>query len=123
MGSNTRTRLTTACAAVAVLASGLGRGGSAWADNALSATSATGTQALSVTFNVTNTNTSALPCSSDGRPYQVHGTLVGPSSDLTGAGAGPVTVYLHGFNIAGWMWHFQFVDGYDYATTMARSGH
>jgi len=75
------------------------------------------------TFEVTNTDTSAVPCTSDGRRYQVHGTLVGPSSQLAGPKASAVTVYLHGFNIAGWMWHFKAVDGYDYAAAMARLGH
>ena len=66
------------------------------------------------TFEVTNTNTSAMPCTSDGRRYQVHGNLVGPPSELARPKAGAVTVYLHGFNVAGWMWHFKAVDGYDY---------
>ena len=74
-------------------------------------------------FDVTNTNTSGVPCPSDGLPYQVHGTLVAPSSELAATETGAVTVYLHGFNVAGWMWNFQAVDGYDYASAMAQRGH
>jgi len=76
-----------------------------------------------VVFEVTNGNTSGVPCTPDGGPYQVHGTLVGPSSDLAGTKAAAVAVYLHGFNVAGWMWNFKAVDGYDYAAAMARLGH
>jgi pimeloyl-ACP methyl ester carboxylesterase len=74
-----------------------------------------------VVFDVTDANTSGVPCTSDGSPYQVHGTLVAPAS--AGTRAAPITVYLHGFNVAGWMWNFKAVDGYDYAAAMARRGH
>ena len=76
-----------------------------------------------VVFDVANGNTSGVPCTSNGSPYQVHGTLVTPPSDLAGTKAAAVTVYLHGFNVAGWMWNFKAIDGYDYAAAMARRGH
>ena len=77
----------------------------------------------SVVFDVTHTNTSDVPCTSDGNRYQVHGTLVGPASELSPPKAASVTVYLHGFNVAGWMWDFKAVPGYDYAAAMAQRGH
>ena len=76
-----------------------------------------------VVFDVANGNTSGVPCTSDGSPFQVHGTLVAPLSDLAGTKAAAITVYMHGFNVAGWMWNFKAVDGYDYAAAMARRGH
>ena len=64
-----------------------------------------------VVFDVTNRNTSGVPCTADGSPYEVHGTLVAPPSALAGNKAAAVTVYVHGFNVAGWMWNFKAING------------
>jgi pimeloyl-ACP methyl ester carboxylesterase len=75
-----------------------------------------------VTFQVWNTNTSLVPCASDGLPYEVKGHLVAPQSVLA-ASARAVTLYLHGAEAGEWMWRFKAVPGYDYALEMAKLGH
>lgn len=82
-----------------------------------------------VRFNVVNTNTSGVPCPSEGLPYVIRGQLVGPQRTLTGAGEKAVSLYLHGFdgtyaaNGDAAHWRFQAVPGYDHASEMARAGH
>src|SRR5258708_2205223 len=76
-----------------------------------------------VTFEVINRHTSAVPCASEGSSSLVHGPLVAPPSGLAGAKLGAITVYVHGYNVAGWMWNFKAVAGFDYAAAMAQRGH
>jgi hypothetical protein len=80
---------------------------------------------IAVSFDVVNTNRSALPCPSDGKPYVVTGHLVGPSSAFTSStDAGRVvTVLLTGQDEGEWAWRFKDVPGYDYAAEMAKLGH
>jgi hypothetical protein len=73
----------------------------------------------SVTFDVTNTNASDVPCSTDAGRYSIHGQLFLPPR---GTPAG-VTLYLHGLGFSSYFWHFTAVPGYDYATTQAEQGH
>jgi pimeloyl-ACP methyl ester carboxylesterase len=70
-----------------------------------------------VAFRVQNTNTSQVPCQSDGASYVVRGHLTGPRS------ARAVTLYYEGFESGEWNWRFRRVPGYDYAADMARNGH
>jgi pimeloyl-ACP methyl ester carboxylesterase len=77
---------------------------------------------LPVSFEVTNTNTSRVPCPSDGRSYTVSGHLVAPDAVL-GAGSRAVTLYLHGLGYGEFYWRFQAVPGYDFAAAQARAGH
>lgn len=75
-------------------------------------------------FEVKNTNTSAVSCTSDGKGYEVKGTIIGPKAALAGGGAGgAIAVYLHGFGLGEWFWDFQAVPGYDYANELAALGH
>jgi pimeloyl-ACP methyl ester carboxylesterase len=74
---------------------------------------------VSVTFAVTNANTSDVPCPTDGRGYSIHGQLFLPPS-LTPNG---VTLYVHGLGFSSYFWHFTSVPGYDYATLLAQQGH
>jgi hypothetical protein len=76
-----------------------------------------------VAFKVTNTNTSGVPCESDGADYTVRGHLVAPRSALEGAGSRAVTVYLHGFNVGGFMWHPPGAPQLDHPAALARLGH
>jgi pimeloyl-ACP methyl ester carboxylesterase len=77
--------------------------------------------AIPVSFDVVNTNTSKVPCPTDGKPYTVEGDLVGLPSDLA-ASERAVTLYLHGSTISRFQWRMP-VPGYDYAWEMAKLGH
>lgn len=78
---------------------------------------------LPATFEVRNTNTSALACPSDGARYKVRGSLVAPSAALAGSRKPVVTLYVHGFNFGGQStFHFRAVRAYDYAWQMAKLG-
>lgn len=74
-----------------------------------------------VSFRVRNTNTSGVPCATDGRST-VRGRLAGPRWALN-AGSPLATLYLHGFAVSGFGWEFDAVPGYDYLAEMARLGH
>jgi pimeloyl-ACP methyl ester carboxylesterase len=78
-----------------------------------------------VTFAVRNTNTSTLPCPSDGAPYEVKGHLVAPRSAVSRSKAGKrgVTLYLHGRGFGEFLWNFTSVPSQNYATAQARAGH
>lgn len=77
-----------------------------------------------VTFNVVNQNRSLVPCLVDGKPYAIHGHLVGPASVLAAGGApDALTVYLHGIGWGEFYWHFTAVPSLDYASQMAALGH
>jgi hypothetical protein len=78
---------------------------------------------LPVSFQVRNTDTSALPCPSDGAEYSVRGHLVGPRSALEGPQSRAVTVYLHGFNVAAYMWRLPGFPQLDLPTALAKLGH
>lgn len=73
---------------------------------------------LPVSFTVQNVNRSLVPCATDGKTYEIKGSLISPTPFPDS-----VTLYLHGGTAGEWMWHFQAVPGYDYATEMARLGH
>ena len=99
-----------------VLAAAAGAPGSAAAAGGSIAT-------LPVTFEVRNTNTSALACPSDGARYEVRGSLVAPSAALDGRRPPVVTLYVHGFNFGGQStFHFRALPAYDYAWQMAKLG-
>src|SRR3954467_13450856 len=70
-----------------------------------------------IAFQVRDTNTSHVPCQSDGASYIVRGHLTGPRS------ARAVTLYYTGFESGEWNWRFRRVPGYDYAAEMAERGH
>jgi pimeloyl-ACP methyl ester carboxylesterase len=70
-----------------------------------------------VEFDVVNTNTSKVPCPTDGAPYVIRGRLVAPA-----AAAGAVTLYLHGVDAVGYM-HLTGAPDVDLATQLARRGH
>jgi alpha-beta hydrolase superfamily lysophospholipase len=78
---------------------------------------------LPVAFEVTNTNTSGVPCASDGGAYTVRGHLVGPRSALAGRRPRAVTLYLHGFNVGEFMWRPPGAPELDLAAALARRGH
>lgn len=78
-------------------------------------------ESLPVSFRVANTNSSGLPCPSDGRTYTVRGHLTGPRAALAHPRA--VTLYLFGYDAGEWNWRLRAVPGYDHALGMARTGH
>jgi pimeloyl-ACP methyl ester carboxylesterase len=89
---------------------------------ALAAPVSAGAVELPVSFEVKNTNTSHVPCPSDGRSYTVSGHLVAPRAALD-SGSQAVTLYLHGLGYGEFYWRFQAVPGYDFAGAQARAGH
>ena len=78
---------------------------------------------IPVAFEVQNTNTSDVPCASDGETYTVRGRLVGPRSVFEGSGPRAVTLYLHGFNVGAFMWHPPDAPHLDLPAALARLGH
>jgi pimeloyl-ACP methyl ester carboxylesterase len=87
------------------------------------AAEAPGVVDLPVAFKVKNTNTSALPCPSDGADYTVRGHLVGPRSALDSPKPRAVTVYLHGHNVGAFMWRLPGFPQLDLPTALAKLGH
>lgn len=75
-----------------------------------------------VAFHVKNTNTSALPCPSDGAAYTVRGHLVGPKSAFGPHGRRAVTLFLHGFNVGAYMWRLPGFPKLDVPRALARRG-
>lgn len=78
--------------------------------------------AIDVSFTVVNTNTSRVPCPSDGAPYTVRATLVGPRDLLASGRAGSVTVQVPSFGFDAY-WALAAVPSYDHAAAMAAEGH
>lgn len=76
---------------------------------------------LPVSFAVKNTNTSSVPCPSDGKGYTVKGRIVAPAAALASPKA--ATLYLHAVTWGAYYWRLQNIPGYDYATNMAEKGH
>jgi hypothetical protein len=74
-------------------------------------------------FEVRNTNTSGVPCPSDGDEYTMRGRLVGPRAQLKRPGPRAVTIYLHGFNNGGFMWRPPGAPALDHPAILARRGH
>lgn len=91
--------------------------------SALAGAPATDVLELRVSFTVRNSNTSGLPCPSDGAPYAVRGLLAGPAAAFAGGEAGAISVYLHGFSTGMFNWSFKAVEGYDLPVEMATLGH
>src|SRR6266576_2153667 len=78
---------------------------------------------LPVSFKVKNTNSSDMPCASDGARYTVRGHLVAPRSALDARGRRAITVYLHGFNVGAFMWRLPGFPQLDLPAALARLGH
>lgn len=76
---------------------------------------------LPVAFSVKNTNTTQVPCPSDGKDYTVKGHIVAPAGALDSPSA--ATLYLHAVTWGAYYWHLQDIPGYDYASNMAEKGH
>src|SRR3954454_18292768 len=72
-------------------------------------------------FRVTNTNSSGVPCASDGRHYTLRGHLTGPRAALRHPHA--VKVYLFGYEAGEWNWRLRSVRAYDHSARMASRGH
>jgi pimeloyl-ACP methyl ester carboxylesterase len=87
-------------------------------------TAAGATEVISIptSFPVTNVNGSGAPCQSDGKPYVLHGEIVGPRAVLMGTAPATATLYLHEYSFDDF-WHFQTVPGVDYASALAAAGH
>jgi pimeloyl-ACP methyl ester carboxylesterase len=78
---------------------------------------------LPVSFGVENTNSSGVPCPSDGAHYTVRGDLVGPRWAFEAKRRRAVTVYLHGINVGAFMWRLPGFPELDHAASLARRGH
>ncbi|MDB5065819.1 MAG: hypothetical protein JWM18_2253 [Chloroflexi bacterium] len=76
-----------------------------------------------VTFQVTNSNSSAVPCQSDAASYSIHGRLVGPASEFSPLSPSRAVVLdLHGLGYGQFFWDFEIVPGYDWSDAMASQG-
>ncbi|MBW0113332.1 alpha/beta hydrolase [Pseudonocardia sp. KRD-182] len=76
---------------------------------------------LPISFQVANTNRTAVPCASDGAEHTVRGTLVAPREALESGDA--AMLYLHAVTWGEYYWRFQEVPGYDAAHQLAEQGH
>jgi len=76
-----------------------------------------------VSFRVADTNTSGLPCLSDGAAYTVAGHLTAPRATFASPRASAVTMYLYGEDGGEWNWRLTSMPAYDHATQMAKLGH
>ena len=86
------------------------------------AASAGGVVELPVAFQVKNTDTSAVPCQSDGASYTVRGHIAGPRALLHAGGREAITLYLYGFETGEWQYRLTTVPGYDFGVELARLG-
>ena len=76
-----------------------------------------------VSFQVVNTNTTAIPCSEpDGARYTVHGHITAPQAALSGPSPPPLTLYLTGLEVGESNWRFTGVGGYDWPVELAKHG-
>jgi pimeloyl-ACP methyl ester carboxylesterase len=73
-----------------------------------------------VTFSVTNSNRTAVPCSSDGKAYTVKGHIVAPAAALDSPSS--ATLYLHAVTWGEYYWRLKNPAGYDYASQQAENG-
>ena len=76
---------------------------------------------LAVSFSVTNTNHTHVPCVSDGKAYTIRGHITAPASALDDPKA--ATLYLHAVTQGEFYWQFNAVPGYNVAQQQARNGH
>jgi pimeloyl-ACP methyl ester carboxylesterase len=78
---------------------------------------------LPVSFQVRNTNTTAVPCSvPDGSRYTVRGHITGPRSVLRRSAPPPITLYLTGLEAGESNWRFTRVPGYNWPLELAKLG-
>ncbi|MGH7818475.1 MAG: alpha/beta hydrolase [Candidatus Binatia bacterium] len=77
---------------------------------------------LPVSFEIENTNSSRVPCESDGKSYTISGYLVASPAALHSEERA-VTLFLHGLGYGEFYWRFQAVPGYDFAAMQADAGH
>ena len=73
-----------------------------------------------VAFDVVNTNTSQLPCATDGAPYVIRGRMVAPAAELASK-APAATLILHGVDAAGYL-HLTGAPDVDLARQLANRG-
>jgi pimeloyl-ACP methyl ester carboxylesterase len=74
-----------------------------------------------ISFTVQNTNTTTVPCASDGKEYTVRGTLVAPQEAVESGGS--VSLLLHAVTFDQDYWQFDGVEGYNVARQLAEEGH
>lgn len=74
-----------------------------------------------VSFSVQNVNTSAVPCSTDGKSYTVRGHITGPAGAVSAGSVAAGSLYLHGLELGEWFWRIP-VSGYDHVAEMAKNG-
>ncbi|MGQ0630986.1 MAG: alpha/beta hydrolase [Sporichthyaceae bacterium] len=75
---------------------------------------------IPISFEVTNTNTSKVTCSSDGKDYTVRGIVVGPKKAIEAGDA--ATLYLHAVTWGAYYFNLD-IPGHNYAQSMAERGH
>ncbi len=90
--------------------------------SATPATAAVSVASVPVSFSVTNQNTSALPCPTDGKEYTVVGHITGPKSLLKRNSISAAALYLHGDGVDERLWHYTKTPGHDYVGDMAEAG-
>lgn len=75
-----------------------------------------------VTFTVTNSNRSSIPCATDGKQYTIRGHLTGPAAELATNELPGGALYLHGLEVGEDFWRMPVVnDGF--VEELAQRGH
>ncbi|TMM02301.1 MAG: alpha/beta hydrolase [Actinobacteria bacterium] len=88
-----------------------------------SARAATSIVERPVSFQVKNTDTSGVACSSDGAEYTVRGHITGPRSALVGQAPRAIAMYLTGLDVGEWNWRLTSIPAYDWPLQMAKLGY
>ena len=107
---------------VAVVAVAAGAGAAPGGAASASRGAADDVVSIPASFPVQNVNGSGTSCQADGKPYVLHGEVVGPRAVLTGGAPVTATLHLHEYGFDDF-WHFRTVPGVDYAGAMALAGH
>lgn len=89
---------------------------------AADAGTATQLTVATLTFPVTNTNSTPLACTADGASYTLRARLVGPTRVLADRQVQRVNLLVHDFTAGRWFWSMPGHPGYDYAAALARAG-
>lgn len=81
-----------------------------------------GIRRATLTFRVTNTNATALPCRADGASYVLRARLVMPTNEPARGEVLRANLLVHDFTAGRWFWSLPGHPGYNYAAALARAG-
>jgi len=112
-------RLRQLATSIAVLLATLGWAAVPTAD---AGTTTSGLRVATLTFPVTNTNSTTLGCTADGASYRLKARLVMPADLPPNGEVQRVNLLVHDFTAGRWFWSLPDHPGYDYAAGLARAG-